>query len=164
VCFKHPIPRPAAKIPLATGSTGTVNPQAGIKKAGSAHRAYLKRVIHAQVEAKNWRGTYDALKLGQSQFGGLSPDDYAVTPIFLALVTGPNLEAAGEYAVVVQSYLKALKSASSLVPANEIIARLNKIKAEHPKEYADGKLLAENMPDNYPNIPGRPRTNQPPQR
>jgi hypothetical protein len=117
---------------------------------------FLKRTVRAQIDAKNWRGAYDAMKLGELGFSSFSQDDYSLIPILLSLVTAPNQEAAGQYAVVAQSYFRALKCPSTLLPANEILARLAKIKAEHPTEYKEGQFAAENPLPMQPYLPGRP--------
>ncbi len=71
-------------------------------------------------------------------------------------IIGRNQESAGQYALAVANYEKALASASELIPAKAIGERLAAIKAEHPSEFQEGfnNYLAPPVPAYPANYPG----------
>lgn len=54
------------------------------------------------------------------------------------LVDGQNQELAGQFALAVTSFQRALASGNDLVPAKAVGERLARIKAEHPREFEEG--------------------------
>lgn len=68
-----------------------------------------------------------------------------------AFITAHNQEEAGQYALAVASYQKALATGTEIVPPKVIGERLAVIQKEHPTEYAEGmrQFLAPPMPQ-YP--------------
>lgn len=63
-----------------------------------------------------------------------------------------NQETAGQFALAVVNYEKALASASELIPAKAIGERLAAIKLEHPDDFQLGmnNYLSPPLPANYP--------------
>ena len=70
-------------------------------------------------------------------------------------VTAHNQELAGQYALAVSSYERALASGTDLIPPKVIGERLAKIKADHPQEFAEGvtAFLTPRLPVMPPGFP-----------
>ncbi len=106
---------------------------------GENANEFLKRYINAQLAAKDWPNVYKAMGFARM----LDPQQLeyrSAEPAFASLTAGLNQEVGEQYAMAVRSYVEALASTSPLVPMKDITVRLNKIKEEHPKEYADGMI------------------------
>jgi len=108
-------------------------------------KSYLERVLKGAVASENWELAYRAvLARGElsSRMGG-SADTMADTEVLRDMILATNQEAAQQWADCTTSYLDALRSLSTLVPAKEIGDRLERIKAEHPEDYESGRKQAE---------------------
>lgn len=108
-------------------------------------RDFLRRIIQTQLEARNYHAVYDALKLSDLLNNQSAQIDSMDSAVFRALIEGGNQESAGQYALAVKAYQRALASPSRLVPIEEVKARLSKIKQEHPEAFG-GPLEGEPAP------------------
>src|SRR5208283_4286235 len=108
-------------------------------------RPYLERVLKSAVAAGDWALAYRAVA-ARTELGsrmGYNQDAMADTEVLRDLIVAGNQEAAQQWADCTASYLNALRALSTLVPAKDIGDRLERIKAEHPEDYENGKKQAE---------------------
>lgn len=124
---------------------------------------YLQRVVQRACEIKDWQLAFRALTTIQNlqaQFtmGTGGPELEGFRLFFV----GMNQERAGEWISASQSYMTALRTVSSYLPAEEIGRRLEVIKASHPEDYkiAQKEPYPPNSgpntpPGMYPGLPGR---------
>jgi hypothetical protein len=113
---------------------------------------YLDRVLKSAVAAKDWHLAYRVAQVRMQIGPWAGNPDTMIADFsgFRAMITAMDKEDASLWTEAVSGYLEALNSTSQLIPTKEIGARLNRIKAAHPEDFAKG----ETVPD-YPSLMAR---------
>ena len=138
------------------------NPDEGVQE-------FLQRVLADAVKKEDFLLAARARDTQMLLRDGKAPDWKENSEAAL-YVTAHNQELAGQYALAVTSYERALASGNSLIPPKVIGERLAKIKAEHPQEFEEGvtTFLTPRMPVMPPGFPyqnyGPQRPPGPPER
>lgn len=113
-------------------------------QGGENSLTYLRRVLAAARERADWRLVQRVLEMGQStgvQDPVLKASD---TTAFTAFLAGMTQERARQFPQAVLSYQNALKTGSELLPVEDIGARLERIKKEHPADFEQGVVWTIN--------------------
>lgn len=125
---------------------------------------FVDRVIADATSREDWELLHNAVEARQS-LRQQSGTGYAMAYAngVDGMIAGAHLEDAGQWALAVQSYETALRSADPAVPAKVIGEKLAAIQRDHPKEFADGMQLVVSPPS--PRVYQRPEafnSNYPP--
>jgi hypothetical protein len=113
---------------------------------GETIQAYLDRVLALGSDRLDARMILRVRELQNTLRGDRQIDLTPLQPFLAA----QNQDAAEQYAAAVVSYQIALKNGGDLIPARQIGARLEAIKASHPAEYAAGMDQFVKNPPSYP--------------
>jgi hypothetical protein len=115
--------------------------------AGEKPTDFLNRVMADATSREDWdllrRADIARSSLTQNPALGYFPPVHSSVENIIAAA---HQEAAGQFALAVQSYQAALKSDDDAVPAKLIGDKLAAIQRDHPKEYADGMQLTVSPP------------------
>jgi len=128
---------------------------------GEKPTAFLDRVIADATTREDWNllrhadAARNSLRQNTGD-GAASPSD---TSGVNSIIAGAHQEAAGQFALAVQSYETALKSDDPAIPSKILGDKLAAIQRDHPKEYADGMQLTVSPP--APHIYQNPNSSAP---
>ncbi len=120
-------------LPIYFDVTGEKAPQ-----PGESSGAYLERVTQSSLDEHDW------VLLKKIAEARKQLNDYQAlldSASLDFLISAENQEAGGQYVMEVMSYCRALISSSKLVPAKYIGQKLEQLKKDHPKEYAEATGL-----------------------
>jgi hypothetical protein len=124
---------------------------------------FVDRVIADAMSRQDW----ELLRQADSARGSLTKNlglGYAASFSggVESIIAAAHQEAAGQFALAVQSYQTALKSDDAAIPAKIIGDKLAAIQRDHPKEFADGMQLTVSPPaPHYYQGPGQPYRSNP---
>ncbi|MEQ1860627.1 MAG: hypothetical protein ABMA13_11890 [Chthoniobacteraceae bacterium] len=115
-------------------------------RPGENPSGYLRRMLQEGQQQQDWVlvGRVLATSRSLNLLGSVSPTaDSAALSQFLAAL---NFQKAKQYALAVEAFQAALKTGSEVVPAELIGQHLEKIRAEHSREFDEGVQLAVRNP------------------
>lgn len=156
---------PIHLVPLRAQLLGLILPRyLGLSEdwkpgSGEGAHAFLDRIVADALTKRNYVLAARAREVQYSLKYGTRETPTSQTGTFIA---AHNQEEAGQYALAVASYQKALAMGTDIVPPKVIGERLAALKKEHPAEYQEGMKLFIAPPvsrvfDPYPPPFGPPR-------
>lgn len=128
------------RVQLAARLAGTVLHGAGASAPREDEKPdeYIARMVADARQRKDWPRVQEIheIVLQHHGFSGiLQPNDAFALRSFLS---ARNLDAAGVWSSAVTSYIQALKTGSTILPADEISQRIEAIRRTHPEDYKRG--------------------------
>jgi hypothetical protein len=106
--------------------------------------SYFDRAIQSAMAAKDWHLAFRIAEARRDMPLDGNPNEVMADYLCLrSLVIAMDKDDATLWAQAVADYSDALGSTSRLVPTKEIAARLERIRRQHPDEYAKGQALPD---------------------